>query len=281
MAGWSETCRGWVPPWQCDVTEHLTIAYYFDRIHEASLSLADGFGLAADHRAGLYPRRLRVHFRRELRAGASFHVESGLLGLDPVPLLGHRFVDSANGEIVTWIEEAWEGVSLPPARRTLLAARFARWDGPPAEARPEPASLTGAIATARGRVRPADLDEFGRLSLAGFVHRLTDANIQCVAAIGMNAEYMEAERRGFSTFELLLRLAAAPRLGEPFVVETGIAHLGTTSLRLAHRMTDPRTGAELARLGQFGVNLDLDARRPAPWTEAIRAAAQPLLLPPE
>jgi acyl-CoA thioesterase FadM len=116
------------------------------------------------------------------------------------------------------------------------------------------------------------------LSLAGFVHRLTDANIQAVAAIGMNAEYMEAERRGFSTFELLLRLAAAPRLGEPFVVETGIAHLGTTSLRLAHRMTDPRTGAEWARLGQFGVNLDLDARRPAPWPETIRAAARPLLL---
>jgi acyl-CoA thioesterase FadM len=277
MAGWNETCRGWVPPWQCDVTEHLTIAYYFDRIDEASLAVVDDVGLAAPTRAGAYPRRLRLHFRRELRAGASFHVESALLGLDPVPVLGHRFVDSANGEIVTWVEETWDGVALPPPAD--FGARLARWDGPAAEARPEPASLTGAIATARGRVRPADLDETGRLSLAGFVHRLTDANIQAVAAIGMDAEYMEAERRGFSTFELLLRLAAAPALGEPFVIETGIAHLGTTSLRLAHRMSDPRTGAEWARLGQFGVNLDLDARRPAPWPEAIRAAARPLLLP--
>jgi hypothetical protein len=44
-------------------------------------------------------------------------------------------------------------------------------------------------------------------------------------------------------------------------------------------MTDPRSGAELARLGQFGVHLDLDARRPAPWPDAIRAAAAPLVLP--
>jgi acyl-CoA thioesterase FadM len=90
---------------------------------------------------------------------------------------------------------------------------------------------------------------------------------------------MKTERRGFSTFELLLTIAAARRLGQPYLVETGIAHLGTTSLRFLHRMTDPKSGAELARLGQFGVHLDLDARRPAPWPEAIRAAAVPLVLP--
>ena len=31
MTNWIETYRGAVPPWQCDVTEHFTIAYYFDR----------------------------------------------------------------------------------------------------------------------------------------------------------------------------------------------------------------------------------------------------------
>jgi hypothetical protein len=29
MTDWTETYRGAVPPWQCDVTEHFTIAYYF------------------------------------------------------------------------------------------------------------------------------------------------------------------------------------------------------------------------------------------------------------
>ena len=35
MTHWTETYRGAVPPWQCDVTEHFTIAYYFDRLEEA------------------------------------------------------------------------------------------------------------------------------------------------------------------------------------------------------------------------------------------------------
>jgi acyl-CoA thioesterase FadM len=90
---------------------------------------------------------------------------------------------------------------------------------------------------------------------------------------------MKSERRGFSTFELQLTIAAARYLGAPYLVETGITHFGTTSLRLLHRMTDPKSGAEMARLGQFGVHLDLDARRPAPWPEAIRAAAAPFVLP--
>ena len=42
---------------------------------------------------------------------------------------------------------------------------------------------------------------------------------------------------------------------------------------------DPRDGSEFARLGQYGVQLDLDARRPAPLPEEIRAAAARLLLP--
>jgi hypothetical protein len=84
MAAWTETCRGTVPPWQCDVTEHFTIAYYFDRIEEASMVYADLVGLAEDLRTGVLPRRLRLRFVRELRAGASFHVESARSGSAPV-----------------------------------------------------------------------------------------------------------------------------------------------------------------------------------------------------
>jgi hypothetical protein len=43
-------------------------------------------------------------------------------------------------------------------------------------------------------------------------------------------------------------------------------------------MTDARTGGEVARLSQFGVNLDLDARRPARWPDAIRERASALVV---
>jgi acyl-CoA thioesterase FadM len=281
MQNWTETYRGTVPPWQCDVTEHFTIAYYFDRLDEAEPNFAEALGLGELLSDAGFARRLDVRFARELRAGSSFHVASAPLGVDGGLRLGHRFVDSANGETVTWIEESWDlsAAPLSPERQKAIAARLAVWEGPAAESRPEPKSNAGFIPTVRGRVKSGDLDANGRFSLAGIVHRFTDACIQAGSAIGMDAEFMEKHRRGFSTFELGLRLSGALALDEPFLVETGIAHLGNSSLRLVHRLCHAQSGQEIARLGQYGVNLDLDARRPAKFPDHIRARAAALVVP--
>ena len=280
MTNWIETYRGTVPPWECDVTEHFTIAYYFARLEEAEPNLADALGLGKRLRGGGFARRLDVRFARELRAGSSFQVEGAVLGLDEGLRLGHRFVDSANGETVTWIDERWDLANAPLSgeERGALDGRLATWEGPVAEIRAEPKSTEGFIPTARGRVRPADLDSAGHFGLAAIVHRFTDACIQAGSAIGMDSEYMEKSRRGFSTFELALRIESALGLDEPYLVETGVAHLGNSSLRLVHVMTDPRSGREIARLGQYGVNLDLDARRPARWPDEVRTRAAKLVI---
>jgi acyl-CoA thioesterase FadM len=217
---------------------------------------------------------------RELRAGSSFHIEGAALSLDGGLRLGHRFVDSANGTIVTWVEERWDlsGVPLSQARHDVIASRLAPWEGPAVEERPDPARSDGFLTTARGRVKPGDLDADGRLSPAAIVHRFTDATVQTGAAVGMDSEFLVAHRRGMSTFELALRLSGALSLDEPYLVETGIAHFGNSSLRMVHVMTDPRDGREVARMSQYAVNLDLDARRPAKWPDEIRARAQPLVV---
>jgi acyl-CoA thioesterase FadM len=280
MTNWIETYRGTVPPWECDVTEHFTIAYYFARLEEAEPNLAEALGLGERLRVGGFTRRLDVRFARELRAGSSFQVEGAALGIEDGLRLGHRFVDSANGETVTWIDERWDLANAPLSgeERGALAGRLATWEGPVAEIRAEPKSTEGFIPTARGRVRPADLDSAGHFGLAAIVHRFTDACIQAGSAIGMDSEYMEKSRRGFSTFELALRIGGALGLDEPYLVETGVAHLGNSSLRLVHVMTDPRSGREIARLGQYGVNLDLDARRPARWPDEVRTRAAKLVI---
>jgi acyl-CoA thioesterase FadM len=74
-------------------------------------------------------------------------------------------------------------------------------------------------------------------------------------------------------------MSGALPVNAPYLIETGIGHLGNSSLRMIHRMTDPRSGAEIARLGQYGVNLDLDARRPARWPDDIRNRAAALVVP--
>ena len=273
MDPWIETCRGTVPPWETDVTEHWTIAFYFDRVAVAEAAIAEELGLFDRLRSGGFTRRYDVRFAREFRAGAAFHIESAALAGGAGLRLGHRFVDSESGEVTTWFDEHWDGV---PA---VTAPNLAAWEGPEFEARPEPSSLARAIPAARGRVRTLELDEFGRFGLAPIVHKFTDACIQIGAAIGLTADYIQSARRAYSTFELRLKIDRAPQLGEPFRIDSCIAQLGNSSVRFVHVMHDPRTGEEIARLGQYGVQLDLDARRPAALAPELRERAQRLVLP--
>ena len=272
MTNWTETYRGTVPPWQCDVTEHFTVAYYFDRLEEAAAKLADALGLQG------MPNRIDARYAKELRAGATFHIESAPLGIDNGLRAGHRVVDSTSGEVVTWFDTQYD-LALPPDQLRATSQRLATWNGPTAETRPEPTATDGFIPTARGRSKPGDLNAAGNFSLSAMIHRFSNASGQTAAALGMDTAFLQRNRRGFSTFEMTLRISGPLGLDEPYLIETGIGHFGNSSLRMIHRMTNPRDGNEIARLGQYGVNLDLDARRPARWPDDIRDRAAKLVAP--
>lgn len=274
MEPWTEMYRGAVSPWETDVTEHFTVAFYFDRIAMAEASLAQELDLLDTLREGGFVRRYDVRYARELRAGAAFHIESAAIGIDGGVRLGHRFIDSVTGECITWFDVHWEDVAA-----NVPAGKIATWDGPEFEVRPDPKDLTKLIPTSTGRIQPGDLDEFGRLGICGAVHKFTDSSVQIGAAIGLTADYIKTGRRGFSTFEFRVRISGVLGLGDRYETRTGIAHLGNSSLRFLHVMSDPKTGREVARLGQFGVTLDLDKRRPAALAPELRERAERLVLP--
>jgi acyl-CoA thioesterase FadM len=274
MGPWIETYRGAVSPWETDVTEHFTVAFYFDRIAMAEAALAQRLGLLDMLRAGGFTRRYDVRYARELRAGSAFHLESAAIGMDGGVRLGHRFVDSVTGEAITWFDVHWDAVASPLSAGQIAAD----WDGPEFEVRADPQDLGRLIPTAAGRVQPGDLDEFGRMGICGTVHKFTDSSVQIGAAIGLTADYIKTARRGFSTFEFRVRISGSLGLGDVYQNRTGIAHLGNSSLRFLHVMSDG-SGREVARLGQFGVTLDLDKRRPAGLAPELRERAEKLVLP--
>lgn len=286
MTDWTETYRGSVPPWHCDVTEHFTIAYYFDRLEEAQANLAETLGIEAIARDPGLVRRLNLRFVRELRAGASFHVQSAPLGVQTASgstdlRLGHRFLESGSGDVVTWIDEHWDlpSTALSADRTDAIKRQSASWDGPAFETRSEAATTDGFMLSGMGRIKPGDVDSTGRGTLSAMVHRFSAANAQIAAALGLDAEYLQRHRRGFSTFELALRTQGCLLLDEPYQVRSAIGHLGGSSLRLMHSLVNARTNTEIARLSQFGVNLDLDARRPTRWPDEFRDRAAPLVVP--
>jgi acyl-CoA thioesterase FadM len=279
MADWVETYRGVVNPWECDVVQHFTIAYYFDRFADATRNFFDLIGLANDHDAGLRHRPTRglATFQHELRAGAGFHILTAVAGIDArALLLGHQVVDSASGKTVTWFMET---LALPnpmsDAERQKLAGGSVPWPGPKPTDPPVPGTAHGPL-TARDRVKPWEIGEDGTMSLPAHVHRFSGAALHALAAIGMTAAYMLEQKRGFSTFELDLTHIGEARTGDVISVTTALSHLGKSSLRLIHRMTGPGD-REIAVLTQSGVHLDMDARRSSPIPDELRASAQRLL----
>ena len=274
MADWIETYRGVVNAWECDIVEHFTIAYYFEKFSDATRNFVELIGESETlgSRVNAGPSRLLVTFQHELRAGAAFHMISAVRGLKGDTLeLGHQMIDSTSGKPVTWVAET---IALAAGTTTALKSKLeslvVEWPGP--EGTP-PSQLPAAIGalTARDRVKPWETDERGQLSLSDHVHRFSGAGMHFLTSAGMSGAYMHTNRRGFSTFLLDVELVAAAKPGERIDVHTAVAHLGNTSLRYVHRMTGA-DGRPIASMVQAGVQLDLDARRPAAFPVDIREA---------
>lgn len=292
MSGWLETYRGVVYQWEVDHNDHFTVAYYFERFGDATLALLEAIGLGptAGERdlGGCLTGDCYVRYLSELRAGDVMHVSSGVIRVEPDGLVvGHKLFNSGTGAVCATVEQRLVSValdrrtSLPltPAQQQAAAARRVEWDGPARERRPQPKDLEGFRETARDVVKPRELDATGGSGLAAYVHRFSAANGHAIAAFGMTPAYMRDERRGFSTFEFQCTFAGELQPGDAVAVKSALLHVGTSSVRVFHKMFDERTGAEVATLDQLGVHLDMDARRPTPLPDALRDTARALLAP--
>ena len=95
----------------------------------------------------------------------------------------------------------------------------------------------------------------------------------------MTPAFYREQRGGFSTFEFALAVDDLLRVGAHVVVKSAPLHIGNSSMRIFHQMLDARTGKRLAALDQLGVFLDLDARRPTPLPDWMKARAKALVAP--
>jgi acyl-CoA thioester hydrolase len=290
VSAWLETYRGVVYRWEVDHNDHLTVAYYFARLGDATLALLDALKLPTESDGHLWlTADCYVRYAHELRVGDIMHIASAPIATESDGLVvGHKLVNTGRDEVVTTFEHRLRLVN-PDGAPTPLSARDrervergrAVWDGPARERRGRPKSLDGLQETARDTIRPWEAGGSVPGALAAYVHRFSGANSHVLAAFGVTPDYMRDQHRGFSTFEFQFGAARALLPGTRVVVRSGLTHVGTSSLRLFHIMTDAQTGAELATLHQAGVHFDQDARRPAPLPPELASRARALLVPVE
>ncbi len=291
MNGWLETYRGIVSRWEVDHNDHLTVAFYFARLGDAALGLLDALGLGP-----AYTRRrgnvcvtadCYVRYVRELRVGDIMHIASGIIAVERDTLvLGHKLFNSETGDVCTTVEQRVRHVDtrrraarpLSAAQRRAAEQRRVEWDAPARERRPRPSGLDGFRESSRDTVKPDEVDVLGQIALTHYIHRFSAANGHATAAFGITPGYMRTEARGFSTFEFQLELGGVLRPGDPVCVRSALVHVGNSSMRLFHVMTNERTAERVATLEQLGVHLDMNARRPTPLPDALRDRAKALLV---
>ena len=277
---WTETYRGTVHRWEVDNVDHFTVAYYFERFEDATAMLLDAIGVDAPGAI----TECRVRYAKELRMGDLLNVRSAVTGVDgDALLLGHELIESTSGTVCTTLEQ--RTVALTSTQRRKAEALRGDWATPPEPARTAPTDgvtgrEVGFVDAARDTVKPWEVDRRGHADWPAHIHRFSASNGHAIANLGMTPAYMRDQRRGFSTFEFRLRFLGLLRTGDLVAVRTGLLHVGGSSIRLFHRMTNAGSGALIATLEQSGVHLDLDARRPAPLPDDFRERAGRMLIRP-
>ena len=268
-----QTYSGWVRAWECDTTEHFTVAYYYQRFSQATHRLLLEMGW--DYKEQRFPASTDCYtrFLQELNQGDSFEIRSGVIESDSQSMkLGHKLFNSETGELCTTMEQV-----LNEGTRTNMKSFEIDWDGEPREDRGELPAVAKEFCSAMDVVRPEEVDWSGQLDLSGYIHRFSAANQNIQTRFGMSRSYADQNRIGFSTFEFQLSFPGTHlRSGEAQQVFSSIAHVGRTSMRTFHRME--RNGGEtVALLSIMGVHLDLDRRRPCPFPEELVCRAREIM----
>ena len=98
-SGFSETFRGDVKAWECDVVEHFTVAYYYEKFEAA------GWRFLRDH--GVDPSKARTtdcytRYHAELRKGDLFHIETGLIETGFRPVIASCSIPRAGNSAPRW-----------------------------------------------------------------------------------------------------------------------------------------------------------------------------------
>jgi acyl-CoA thioesterase FadM len=262
------TYRGAVPPWECDMVDHFTVAFYFEKLEFATAAVLLAAGIDPTDRAAPRMTRCLTQFSQELRKGDIYHIET--VRLADVKL-GHRLINSATGETCTHFEQTLSA-AVPH-----FAGEGGAWDGPEQSTAEVVAEGPHWHDTAKDIMTPTDCGIDGRLSARAVILRFSSANEHIRARFGMTPAYAAAANIGFSTFSFDAIFDAGAQPGAALTTQSCVSRVGRSSLQVVHRLIREHDATEICRLYQAGVQLDLEARRPSRLPDEMAEAARRML----
>ena len=295
MAEGVEVWRGSVAMWECDAMGHLNVGFYVAKAMEGLAGLAAEMGMegafAPDARATLIVRDQHIRFQREARPGAPLVMTGGVVEIGECEarlllLLRHRGGEvAASFQTVVAHATAREGRAFPWPARVLERAVALRMEIPPeAAARSlgvEPVQSRASLAranelglprTARGAVRAADCDVFGRMRTELMMARISDGIPHFFEGRRLGSDEA-GERAGGAALEYRLIHLDWPRAGERVELRSGASGGDARFRRLTHWLLDPDSGKAWGVAEAIAVSFDLETRKMITLSDAALAEA--------
>lgn len=286
-----EVLRSTVNTWDCDQMGHLNVRHYLRHANNGLTVLLLQFGLSPEacRERGLVVRARDQHLRfsRELRPGASFSVQAGVVADSP-SLVAYQEMQTMHGgvsaTIVTELSlfEAGSGAEVPWPEALLEAARQERCAVPtyaavrsvtetPTRKRiPHDQALQmGLMPGFLGPVTVGDCDASGLMREAGCMAQISDG-----VSHTFHALYGMAERPpgiGGAALEYRFVFHSWPRLDQMVEVRSGLSAVGSKTVQLTHLLFELASGVCFATAQSVIAWFDLDARKTVALPEDLRA----------
>lgn len=296
-----ELARDSVLPWECDRNDHLNMQFYVGRASNAltALGVALGIGPRELTRRGLVLTEVDTHIRflRELRSGAPFAINGGILEANEEQLTVFlELTNVATGEpsaTFRTLVELRQAVDFRPAR--FDASIIERAKAIPAEIpahgaprglkmiapRPSPtlaeATRIGMVASYQGSVRPADCDSQGRLKSRLYMAYVFGALSHVFTQL-RTGEMEGSARRSGAAVEYRLIYRARPSVGAALALRSGMSAVSGKTFSHIHWLFDVESGECAATIEAVSVGLDLETRKALEMTPEMRARYEAVIV---
>jgi acyl-CoA thioester hydrolase len=128
------------------------------------------------------------------------------------------------------------------------------------------------VLTASVRVRTYELDSFGHVNNAVYLHYLEEARSEYLRQMGLSFNDLAASGVHLVIVEAHVRYISPARYGDEIVIVGSFQNVRPVSVEIVYSLTEAMSGRLLATASTKGAFVDARTGRPTRAPEAFRAA---------
>jgi acyl-CoA thioester hydrolase len=292
------TYRGCVNSWECDQMGHMNVQFYVAKGADAQAGLAGLLGLTPSylrkHHAAFASTTERIHFKRELHAGAPVSVRSGVRGIEGATIRYFSVLrNEETGEQSATFEssatlvhrETRKPIALPPE----VAEKASEVAGKSVD-HPHPRPIEGTrmpkvtpeltLLTQRSGTEVWEADENGAVTTRYQVARFSEAGIQFFSQIGLSKTVLVGRKLGAAAVDYDIHYLARLATGRNVDIRSGLLDVGRKVVRFYHHLIDTEKRELATTIEVALVFFDLAARKSVAMPQEVVEAARTLAVPP-